>query len=65
LDHSKSYVEKIGSDYGYASPDAIQIKGSVCAKVQKFAVQRVGARFGLALVPGHSSHAAFNGVHDA
>jgi len=25
----------------------------------------IGARFGLALVPGHSSHAVFNGIHDA
>ena len=35
------------------------------AKVCTAVVKRVGARFGLALVPGRSSHAVFNRIHDA
>ena len=35
------------------------------AKVRTAFVKRVDARFGLAHVPGRSSHAVFNGIHDA
>jgi len=35
------------------------------AKVLTAVVKHVGARFSLALVPGHSSHAVFIAIHDA
>jgi len=35
------------------------------AKVRTAFVKRVDARFGLAHVPGRSSRAVFNGIHDA
>jgi len=35
------------------------------AKVRTAVVKRVGARFGLALVPGRSSHVVFIAIHDA
>jgi len=36
-----------------------------CAKVRTAVVKRVGARFGLALVPDLSSYAVFIEIHDA
>ena len=52
--------------------DVLAIKCEMCfpsechqsAKVRTALVKRVGARFGRAFVPGSSSHAVINGIHD-